>query len=63
MLLQICSTTSSSSPRIAAIEPGRSRAASAIAIPRLRTSSIASSVPRASAATRAANSPTECPIT
>src|SRR6478672_5547224 len=43
MRRQIRSTTSSSSPRIAAIEPGFFLAASAIAIPRSRTSAIASS--------------------
>src|SRR6266850_1662761 len=63
MRRQIRSTTSSSRPRIAAIEPGFLRAASAIASPRSRTSAIASSTFSAPAAASAANSPTECPTT
>jgi hypothetical protein len=62
-LRQSVSTTSSSSPRIAAIEPGCWRAASAIATPRSVTSLIASSSVIASAAASAANSPTEWPTT
>jgi hypothetical protein len=60
---QSFSTSSSARPRIAAIVPGRWRAASAIARPRSRTSPIASPVPIAPAAASAANSPTEWPTT
>ena len=63
MRRQIRSTVSSSRPRIAAIEPGFLRAASAIASPRSRTSAIASSTLIADAAASAANSPTEWPMT
>jgi hypothetical protein len=63
ILRQSDSTTSSSRPRIAAIEPGRFLAASAIASPRSRTRASASSVVIASAAASAANSPTEWPTT
>ena len=48
---------------MAAIEPGRSRAASAIARPRSRTSAIVSRTFIAPAAASAANSPTEWPTT
>jgi hypothetical protein len=48
---------------MAAIEPGRSRAAAAIASPRSRTSAIASRGENDSAAPSAANSPTEWPTT
>ena len=48
---------------MAAIEPGRACAASAIAMPRSRTSRIASAALSDSAAPSAANSPTECPTT
>ena len=49
--------------RIAAIAPGCSRAASAVAMPRSRTSAIAVSVSIASTAASAAYSPTEWPTT
>src|SRR3954465_3359660 len=57
MRRQIRSTTSSSSPRIAAIDPGFVFAASAIARPRSRTSAIASSLFIAPPAATAALAP------
>ncbi len=57
------STPSADSPSTELIDPGRASAARCIASARLATSSSPASNDRAPAATRAENSPRECPAT